>query len=263
MKNIKLALLNIKKNFQNAKELKSAFITSIIGMCINNVAFIVLWYNFGTMIGNINGWEPFDIFGLYGFSATSFGLVCAFFYGVYNIPTYISTGNFDKYLLTPKNTLLKVATSQISTSAIGDLVFGIICFGIFAVVSKLTFLQILVSILMMLVASIIFFAFSLICMSVSFYLMDGENVSQGLYGMFVSASLYHGGAFTGILKAIFVFIIPSLLLGAIPVEVVKSMSLTNILLILLLTIIWLYLSILFFYRSLRKYESNNFFGFGN
>jgi ABC-type uncharacterized transport system permease subunit len=131
MRNVKLALLNIKKNFQNAKELKSAFITSIVGMCINNIAFIVLWYYFGKMVGNINGWEPFDIFGLYGFSATSFGLVCSFFYGVYNIPTYISTGSFDKYLLTPKNTLLKVSTSAISTSAIGDLVFGIICFVIY------------------------------------------------------------------------------------------------------------------------------------
>ena len=263
MRNIKLALLNIKKNFQNAKELKSAFITSIVGMCINNIAFIVLWYYFGKMVGNINGWEPFDIFGLYSFSATSFGLVCSFFNGIFNIPTYISTGNFDKYLLTPKNILLKVSTSAISTSAIGDLIFGIICFLIFTVISKLTFLQIIVSIILMLVASIVFFAFSLICMTISFYLMDGENISQGLYGMFISTSLYHGGAFTGILKAIFVFIIPSLLLGAIPVEVVKSMSISHICLISLLTLFWVILSIIFFYKSLKKYESNNFFGFGN
>ena len=67
MKSIKIALVNIRKNFQNAKELKGAFITTIIGMFINNIAFIILWYNFGTMIGNINGWEPMDIFGLYGF----------------------------------------------------------------------------------------------------------------------------------------------------------------------------------------------------
>lgn len=263
MRNVKLAILNIKKNFLNAKELKSAFITSIVGMCINNIAFIVLWYNFGTMIGNINGWEPFDIFGLYGFSAGSFGVVCAFFHGIFNIPTYISTGNFDKYLLTPKNTLLKVSTSSISTSAIGDLVFGVICFLIFAVVSKLSFIQVFVSMLLMLMAAVVFYAFSLICMSISFYLMDGENVSQGLYGMFVTVSLYHGGAFTGILKAIFVFVIPSLLLGALPVELVKNISLSNICFISMLTIFWLVISIMFFYKSLKKYESNNFFGFGN
>ena len=80
--------------------------------------------------------------------------------------------------------------------------------------------------------------------------------------MFVSASLYHGGAFAGVLKAIFVFVIPSLLLGAVPVELVKNMSLCHICLISLLTVFCLILSIVFFYRSLRKYESNNFFGFG-
>ena len=263
MRDIKLAILNIKKNFQNAKELKSSFITSIIGMCINNAAFIILWYYFGATVGTINGWEPYDVFGLYAFSSASFGLVCAFFYGIFNIPSYISTGNFDKYLLTPKNTLLKVATSAISTSAIGDLLFGIICFIIFAVISKLTFLQIIVSILLLLLSSIIFFSFSLICMSISFYLMDGENVSNGIYYTFVSGSLYHGGAFTGILRAIFMFIIPSLLLGAIPVELVKSMSLGNICLLIMLTIFWLLISITVFYKSLKKYESNNFFGFGS
>ena len=168
MRNIKLSLLNIRKNFQNAKELKSAFITSVVGMCLNNIAFIILWYNFGKIVGNINGWEPFDIFGLYGFGSTSFGLVCSFFYGIYNLPTYISTGNFDKYLLTPKNTLLKIATSDISTSALGDLLFGLICFIIYAVVSELTLLQIIISIILILIASIIFFSFSLMCMSISF-----------------------------------------------------------------------------------------------
>ena len=82
MRNIKLALLNIKKNYQNAKELKSAFLTSIIGMCINNIAFLILWYNFGTMIGNINGWEPFDIFGLYAYGGISYGIVASVFYGI-------------------------------------------------------------------------------------------------------------------------------------------------------------------------------------
>lgn len=263
MRNVKLALLNINKNFRNAKELKSAFITSIVGMCINNFSFIILWYNFGIMIGNINGWEPFDIFGLYSFTATSLGFVSSFFYGVFNIPTYISTSNFDKYLITPKNILLKVSTSAILTSGIGDLAFGLICFVIYAFASKLTFLQILVSILLMLFTSIIFYAFTLICMSVSFYLMDGEHISQGLYGTFLSVSMYHGGAFTGVLKVIFVYVIPSLLLGAIPVELVKSMSFSHLCLIAILTIFWLTISILFFYRSLRKYESNNFFGFGN
>lgn len=263
MGSIKLSLLNIRKNFKNEKELKSSFIISIVGMAINNISFLILWYYFGKTIGELNGWKPMDIFGLYGFNSTTYGIVVSLFSGIFDIPSYISTGNFDKYLLTPKNILLKVSTSKISTSAFGDLLFGVVCFIVFAFWCKLTLLQLLLSILLIIISSIICYSFSLICMSISFYLMDGYNVSQGLYGMFISNSLYHGGAFTGLLRLIFTFVIPSLLLGAIPVEIVKNLSISNLLMIVLLTIFWLILSIIFFYKSLKKYESNNLFGFGS
>lgn len=263
MSNFKLALLNIKKNFKNEKELKSSFIISIIGMMINNIAFIVIWYYFGKTVGNINGWEPIDIFGLYAFNSASYGIISTLFYGIFNIPIYITSGNFDKYLLTPKNILMKVSTSRISTSAIGDFLFGVVCFILFAIWTKFTIGQFLISIFLLILTSICFYSFTLICMSVSFYLMDGYNVSQGLLGLFLGTSLYHGGAFTGVLRIIFIFVIPSLLLGSIPVEIIKNMSLDKLLLLIILTIFWLASSVIFFYKSLKKYESNNLFGFGS
>jgi ABC-2 type transport system permease protein len=263
MSNLKIALINIKKNIRNEKELKSSFIISIFGMAINNIAFLILWYYFGKTVGELNGWQPMDVFGLYGFGTTSYGLVCSMFCGILDIPTYITTGNLDKYLLTPKNILVKITTSKIRVSAIGDLLFGIICFIIFAISSRLSFLQILLSIVLILLASIIFYSFSLICMSISFYIMDGHNVSEGIFGMFVGNSLYHGGAFTGVLRIVFIFVMPSLLLGAVPVEIVKTLSASSFILITLLTVFWFILSVLFFYKSLRKYESNNLFGFGS
>ena len=105
MKSIELALLNIRKNFKNEKELKSSFLISVIGMAFNNIAFLIIWYYFGKTIGELNGWEPMDIFGLYGFTSTSYGIVVSLFDGIFELPNYISTGNMDKYLLTPKNIL--------------------------------------------------------------------------------------------------------------------------------------------------------------
>lgn len=262
MKNIKLAILNIKKNIKNEKQLKSSFIISVIGMALNNISFLVLWYYFGKTVGELNGWKPYDIFGLYGISTTSYGIVAGFLAGTFKIPDYISTGNFDRYLLTPKNILVKVSTSKIHTSAFGDLLFGIICFIIFAICNKLILIQYLIALLMIIVACIILYSFGLICMSISFYLMDGYNVSQGLYGMLVGNSTYHGGAFTGILRFVFIFIMPALLLGAVPVEIIKSLSISSLIMILCLALFWLIASITFFYKSLKKYESNNFFGFG-
>ena len=262
MRSLRLAIINIKKNFLNARELKSAFIISIIGMFLNNFSFTFLWLYFGKSVGVLNGFAPMDIFGIYAINTTAYGIIHSFMYGLFNIPSYISSGNFDKFLITPKNTLVKVVTSSISTSAFGDLLFGVTCFIIFCLSTKLSVIGILLMILFIIFSTIIFFSFSLICMSISFYLMDGENISNGLYGMFVGSSLYHGGAFTGVLKAIFIFIVPSLLLGAVPIEIINSFSFLEILLFIILTVFWLIFSIYFFYRSLRKYESNNFFGFG-
>ena len=145
MKNIKLAFLNIRKNIKNEKELKSAFIISIVGMVLNNAAFLFLWYYFGQTVGELNGWKPIDIFGLYAFAAGSYGIINAFLSGIYSLPLYISNATLDRYLLTPKNILLKVATSRISTSAFGDLLYGIICFIVFAIVRNLNIYQILLS----------------------------------------------------------------------------------------------------------------------
>lgn len=263
MKSLKLALINIRKNIKNEKELKSAFIISIVGMMLNNAAFLILWYYFGKIVGELNGWKAEDIFGLYAVNTVSYGIVSGFFSGIFYIPTYITTASLDRYLLTPKNILMKIATSRISTSAFGDLLYGIVCFVLFIVLRHLSLNQILLTILMMILSTIIFFSFSVICMTISFYLMDGKNVSEGFYGLFLSNSLYHGGAFTGILRAIFTFVVPSLLLGAIPVELVNDFSITKLIIMILFSIFWLEISILFFNRSLRKYESNNLFGFGN
>lgn len=263
MGNIRFALLNICMNFKNEKELKSSFLITVLGMVINDAAMITLWYYFGKSAGVINGWKAYDIFGMYGFQSMAYGAVTVFFYGIYHIPDYISTGSFDRYLLTPKNTLLRVALSSVSVSAAGDFLFGIVSFCIFAVCNHLSAVQLVVSMLLLLEAAVVFFSFSLICMTVSFYLMDGHNVSEGLFGLFLSNSLYHGGAFTGMLRVIFVFVVPSLLLGAVPVEITKNLSVQAVCFMGVCALFWLVISVKFFYRSMRKYESNSLFGFGS
>ena len=263
MSNLKLALLNIKKNIKNEKELKTSFIITVIGMAINNTSFLILWYYFGKTIGEVNGWTAMDMFGLYGFSTTSYGIVVSVFSGIREIPTYIATGNLDKYLLTPKNILMKISTSKLHTSAFGDLIFGLTCFTIYAFWAKLSVIQLLVSFYLIIIASIITYAFTLVSMTISFYLMDGDNVSQGLHGLFISNTTYHGGAFTGVLRFIFIFIVPSLLCGAIEVEIVKSLNMFSLLMITLTSLLWFIFSIWFFYKSLKRYESNSLFGFGS
>ena len=92
---------------------------------------------------------------------------------------------------------------------------------------------------------------------------EKEKVVKAVNNISFSVEEGETVAFIGLLRVIFTFVVPSLLLGAIPVEIVKNISLTNLLMIILLTVFWFILAVAFFYKSLKKYESNNLFGFGN
>ena len=75
MKEIYFAFYAIKKNIQSSAELRTSFVTNIVGMAINNTAFIIIWIFFVKSVGIINGWTAADIIGLMGFTALSYGVV--------------------------------------------------------------------------------------------------------------------------------------------------------------------------------------------
>ena len=63
MKELKFALYAIKKNIQSSAELRTSFLMNIVGMSINNTAFIILWGFFVKSVGVIGGWTVADIIG--------------------------------------------------------------------------------------------------------------------------------------------------------------------------------------------------------
>jgi ABC-type uncharacterized transport system permease subunit len=65
------------------------------------------------------------------------------------------------------------------------------------------------------------------------------------------------------MRFIFTFILPSLLVGTLPVEAVKDMSLVKLFIIGIFAIVWMVISIKIFNKAVKKYESSNFMTFGN
>ncbi len=262
IKELKFALHAIKKNIQNSAELRTSFLMSVIGMAINNISFIILWIFFVKSVGVIGGWTAFDIVALQGFTAVCYGFAFSVSAGIRNLPQYVTTGSFDRYILAPKNLLLRVATSTFSPAAVGDILFGIICLIIYGVLIQASLLQVFLICILVILSTVIFLATTIAVYSVSFLFTDPESAVTSLFGLFFSPALFHGGAFQGPMRFIFTFIIPSLLIGTIPVEIVKDISFSNLGLLSVLAVIWTFLGIWLFSRAVRKYESSNFMTFG-
>lgn len=263
MKELSFAFYATRKNFQNSAELRTSFLMNIAGMAVNNTAFIVLWVYFVKSVGVIGGWTAADIIGLQGFVTMCFGLVFSAGAGLPKLADYVASGSFDNFMLSPKNLLVRLATSAFRVSSLGDLVFGIACLALYAFLLPATGWQLLMMGLLVIVSSTVFLAATIAICSVSFFFTEAWAVTGSLFEIFLTPSIFHGGAFQGALRFVFTFIIPSLLVGALPVEIVRDVSLGQLALVSALAAFWLAASIFIFNRAVRRYESSNFMTFGN
>lgn len=261
-KEIKFALYAIKKNIQSSAELRVSFLTNVIGMILNNSCFIILWIFFAKIAGNIGGWTANDVIGMLGFSSFCFGVVFSFGNGLRNLPEYVASGVFDRFMLSPKNLILRTATSSFDASSVGDMIFGLICLIVYLFLISATISQIILSILFLFFTSLVFLAIIISIVSVGFFFSDASPVTQILFELFITPSLFYGGAFQGWLRFFFLFVIPALAVGALPLEAVRDFSFEKTITVGLIGIVWFLFSLWFFNRAIKKYESSNFITFG-
>jgi len=261
-KELRFALYAIRKFLQSSAELRTSFLMNIFGMFINNTAFIVMWMAFSHAVGTIGGWTAIDIIALESYAALSLGTVFFFFGGIQKLPQYVLSGSFDRFLLSPKNPLLRMMTSHMMVSAFGDIIFGIAGLVLYAVLGGLNLTSIVMLVLGGILGVFAFLATSIGIFSVSFFIMDTNIVSRGLFELYFTPSMYHGGAFSSGLRAFFTYVIPSLLVAILPVEATRNQSWETLGFIALLGCLWFALSVYIFHLGIRKYESANFMTFG-
>jgi len=264
MKELRFAFYAIKKNIQSSAELRTSFLTNIIGMMINNTSFIILWVFFVKSVGVINGWRAADVIGLLGFTTLSYGIVFSPAFGLIKLPDYVANGSFDRFMLSPKSVLMRVATSSFSVSAIGDSIFGMIALAIYGFLIQATVLQVLLMCLLAIIAAFVHLAALIAIYSASFlFSANADSVTRGFFELFLTPSLFPGGAFQGVMRFFFTFFIPALAVGALPVEIVRDLSLGKLLIVSAVATLWFLLSLKIFYWGVKKYKSSNFMTFGS
>lgn len=260
---LRFALYAIKKNIQSSAELRTSFLMNVLGMAINNSAFVILWVFFVKSVGIIGGWTAADIIGLQGFMALSFGIVFSMGAGIRKLPDYVASGAFDSFMLSPKSLLVRIATSYFNPSAVGDMVFGAACLVIYGFLTHIGLEQVFLMAILIVFSVVIFLSVAIAVFSTSFLFVDSSAVTTSIFELFLTPSLFHGGAFQGTMRFVFTFIIPSLLVGSLPIEAMKDILFTKFVLIGALAFFWFIISQKIFAMAVRKYESSNFMTFGS
>lgn len=257
---LRMAVFYIKANIYAAAELRVSFVMQVVGMMLNNTTFIIIWLLFFTVFGSINGWGGIDVIALQGFIAVIFGIAYAFFAGVRVLPQAINNGVFDSVLLTPRMLYLRILTLGTATSAIGDILYGLLCLGIYCVLAGLSFVQIFLLFSLLIPATIILINFALIAACVGFLLPDADDLVKNIVELLMGPSMYPPALYQGGMRFFFLFIIPAISVAGLPVESVKHFDLGSVGIVWLLAGMWTVLGIWVLHQGVKHYESGNLTG---
>lgn len=190
---------------------------------------------------------------LWGLTASSYGLSHILFAKAFSLSDLIINGKLDSYLVMPKNVLLSVITSSTSTSALGDLLYGliIICFFCFSIQRFFLFLLFTVT------GAVIITSFAVLMGSLSFWFIRAEMFGQQMLDSMINFSTYPDGIFKGTVKFMLYLVIPVGMSVYQPIHLMVHFQIGRMLAVLGYTVLLAAAAVFVFYRGLKRYSSSS------
>lgn len=250
---VRVCLLSVKYNIMREMLNKVTFVTNVLFTMLNNATILVQWFILFRLREDVGGYTMREIMLLWGLTAASFGLSHILFARVFSLPELIVSGKLDSYLVQPKNVLLGVMTSSTDITAIGDLLYGwgIIC------ISGIGTHGFLLILLFTGTGAIVFTAFALLTGSLAFWFVRVEMLGGQMTMGMVSFATYPDGIFRGVSRFLLYFMIPVGMAVWHPVHIVTGFDAGMLVMVLGYTCLLGIVSVIVFYRGLRRYSSSS------
>lgn len=241
--------------------------SSILGWLISNPLQFIL--GFATIkfvvaeFGQINGWDYGQLAFLYGLSVISHALSMIFFVQGWFMGWFVIEGDFDRYLTRPLGVLYQFFFTNINIIGITDLIPGV-CVFIYGCIKcgfAVTPLNILFIIVALIGATLIRGGIYIMLGSTSFYTRSTTDFGQYTQEVFDKTTMYPLSMYPESIQFILTYLIPigwvsfypvSGLLG---IESSKYFGAGAAVLTVLVGIVVMCISGLFFNHGLKKYES--------
>lgn len=250
---IKVSLVTIKYALMREMLNKVTFLTNIIFMILNNACFIVQWIILYSIRDNVGGYTFKQILLLWGIAAGTYGVSRFFFKNAFHLSEIINNGKLDSYLVQPKNVLISSITSGVETSALGDLIYAYIMLfiGGFNLTNFFLFT------LFIILGGLVLVSIAIMTGSLSFWFKKSDIIGDTTNSMMTNLATYPDGIFKGAVKILIFTIIPVGIVNYIPIKILSEFNLYLFLIVIGISIIFISLAFLIFYKGLKRYSSSN------
>ncbi|MBN1200291.1 MAG: ABC-2 family transporter protein [Anaerolineae bacterium] len=244
----------VRLSLASNMEYRASFITQAVGMFINNGIYFVFWLLFFDRFKEIRGYQIEQIFLLFAIVALGYGLGHTFAGNAARLAWLIAQGRLDYYLTLPRPVLPHLLFSYMEPSAAGDLTCGLVWY---VFTGRFDALSILLFLVCSVLAAVIFMSFRALSGCLSFFIGNASRWSSFLSNTLLTFSLYPMGLFQGVIRLILFTLVPAAFVGAVPVEVVETHSLTLLGGIAGAAAVSVVVLVLVFRLGLRRYESGS------
>jgi ABC-2 type transport system permease protein len=246
-----------KLNLAGAMEFRISFLLTAGMMVINNTVWILFWGLYFQRFHVVNGWSLQDVMMMWAVSAGGFGLSAVLFGNTYRLASLIAAGQLDIFLSQPKPVLLHILISRMSVSAIGDVVFALILYGLFGDRTPGGLFRFALALL---IAMLIFMFFVIIAQSLAFFIGNAEGIGQQLFNGILAFSTYPTGIFSGWGKLVLFTIIPAGFISYLPIGLLRSLEPVFVWQVAGVALLLMVGGTAFFYYGLKRYSSGNAMG---
>jgi len=249
--------------WKNSVSREMGFKSNFILWIIVELLWFALQLTFFNVIYNqtqsIAGWTRWEVVLLVGASHFIQQIFQAFFLtNCTGLSELVRTGKLDFLLLLPINTRFIVSVRQVdlggfvnAASAVAVMVFALHKLQIIP-----TSPQILGFSALAISGILLHYSLMMILAATAFFAVRAQGIVWGYYNMF-NISRMPEGAFRGIFRAVFTFILPMTMVANVPAKTLahKMTAPSQIALLLAITATWFLVSELFWRFSLRRYTS--------
>jgi ABC-2 type transport system permease protein len=185
------------------------------------VSFISVIYLHTDRILDWSKWQVVLLFGASHFIQQIF--TALFLSNCMNLSELVRTGKLDFFLLLPVNTRFMVSLRQVDLGAFVNAASALVVMGYAAAQLQLapTAGQIATFLLLCVAGILIHYSLMFALAGISFWTVRAQGIVWGYYNLFNIARL-PDSAFRGVFRAVFMFVLPMLLVSNVPVRVLTA-----------------------------------------
>lgn len=226
-RNCKLVWMLIKMRLSHMMMFRLNFFSAAF---VDTTVFAVELLAFSAIYANVDaigGWTRAEMIIFIGtFSLINALNMVIFFFGVIQLPQKIISGDLDHYLTKPMNPLLRLTFEQVNVGSLPLIVGSIlvIAYGVFSLPVSPTAGQIAGYIMLTLLMTVLWYDMEVILRCIPFFVMSASDTAGELEGSFITLCFrIPGTLFKGVYKVIFYFVLPYGIMSTIPTQMLSGM----------------------------------------